>query len=90
MTRNSIWLFDIMAAQNPLPPLSMSQTKEELLRHLGMSSDMYALMAVRLPFILEFTLLIINIPFGMTPPSADSTPIPLRYFPAYQHNLHGP
>jgi len=79
-----------MAAQNPLPPLSMSQTKEDLLRYLGMSSDMYALMAVSLPFTLEFNLLITSIPFGMIPPSADSTPIPILYFPAYLHGIRGP
>lgn len=38
-----------MLSSLPVTALSMSQTKEELLRHLGMDNEIYALMAVSNP-----------------------------------------
>jgi hypothetical protein len=36
-----------MAAIAPLAPLAMSQTKDDLLKHLNLPPETYALMAVR-------------------------------------------
>jgi len=40
-----------MTSMSTVPPLTMSQTKDELLRHLNMSPETYALMAVSFLFI---------------------------------------